>query len=442
MDTGNISRDRKKQDRVVEIRSILDKRGSFGWLFIQVIMLCTGAAIGIFMDYASTEGSEFSIKPSIMLRQEFDDNIFLENDNKTSDYITRVLPSVNMRYNAPFWEWTLDYTLNWWRYWDLKETDYSNTANLASKMKLIQNFLYLDINDVYSSVVINPRRPSTETNLQQNRTDTNNLSVSPTLRYHITSTVVFTGGYRYTNIWYREEGSVNRQLHTGFGYVDYLVNPRLTASVGAEYTADRPAGDEPSNDQSVVYFRMQYKFGPRLDADIAIGYRQIKYDDGRNDDVGLSYNGTINYHLPETGNVEIRASSVITPSPTLGEIESRTGQITVRYGEAFSVNGSFFYRKEKYLEEDRQDNIYGGTAGIEYRPDQRMTLRVGVGIEKDKYLPQNNRRDIYAAFTGIDYRITAKATLGVTYNYSKSSGDVTSDNYSDNLVGLQFRMEI
>ena len=154
---------------------------------------------------AQSEGAEFTIRPSITVSEEYDDNIFLTRDDRVADYITRILPSVNIHYKTPRWEWTLDDTFSWWYYAERGNSENFNNGSLTSKLVVIENFLYLDVNDIYSSVVLNPRKPSTETNLATNRSDSNNLVLSPYIKYQLTPASVLTTGYRYTNIWYKDE---------------------------------------------------------------------------------------------------------------------------------------------------------------------------------------------------------------------------------------------
>ena len=405
----------------------------------QIVAVLFSVTVGCI----DAEAGEFTIKPSLILREAYDDNIFLTQDNKESDYITQVLPSVNMTYTAPVWQWTLDYTLNWWYYANLGETKDSHYAKLVSKTKVIENFLYLDVFDSYTSVVLNERRAYSESNLFQNRSDTNTLSASPYIKYQIDPSLILTGGYRYTNIWYREDQGINRQLHTGYVSGEYKISPVLTLQAGADYTADMPEDPDPDDNQMSLSVGAIYKIGPKMTLDGNLGYRWVDFDSEDEDDERRPlYNIGLVYLLAEQGQIEIRALSSLVMSPSRGLYDSRLEQVAVRYGEAFSIKGSIFHRYDKYLQEDRKDDIYGVTAGLEYRPDQRLTFGIGGRYEHDKYKPENEKRNIYAASLGVDYKLAPRATAGVMYNYTKSDGDRPDDNYTENIVGIQLRLEI
>ncbi|MEW6215385.1 MAG: TIGR03016 family PEP-CTERM system-associated outer membrane protein, partial [Nitrospirota bacterium] len=179
-------------------------------------ILSIAAFLSVVYNRPESEGAEFSLRPSVTVREEYDDNILLTKDNRIDDYITRIMPSVGITYKTPLWDWTLDYTLIWWYYSKRGEGDTSHNLTLMSKVNVIKNLLYLDISDTYSSVVLEPRRPSTEINLAINRTDSNTLNLSPYIKYQIGPATALSAGYRYTNIWYKEVTGIDREMHTGF----------------------------------------------------------------------------------------------------------------------------------------------------------------------------------------------------------------------------------
>jgi predicted porin len=394
----------------------------------------------ISMPFSATrsEGAEFTIKPSISVSEEYDDNIYLTHDGRVSDYITRVLPSVNIHYKTPLWDWTLVDTFSWWYYAKQGKSETFNDGSLTSKVYIIENFLYLDVSDIYSSVVLNPKKPSTETNLATNRSDSNNLLLSPYIKYQLTPASILTTGYRYTNIWYKDETSVGRQMHTGFATGEYKFSPVLSTYVGAEFTADRPEKIDPDNNQTAVFARTVYKMNPRTTFDGSIGYRWVDFSVGH-DEGRLIYDAGLTYRFSEHGQIELKAASVLTSSPLDGVYESRSEQVTVKNVEAFSVSGSIFHRKDTYLEEDLIVEVYGGTAGIEYKPDSRLTFRVGGRVERDKFLPGDDVTTIYGGSGEINYQLQEKMTLILSYNYTKQNANITSLEYTDNLVAVQIR---
>lgn len=388
---------------------------------------------------SQAESAEFSLKPSITLREEYDDNIFLTKDDRVDDYITRILPSLSIDYKTPLWDLSTAYTLQWWYYFKQKEGGDSHTLNLTSQVRVIKNFFYLDIADTYASVVLDPRRPSTDINLTVNRTDSNNATISPYIKYQISPVMSLSTGYRYSNVWYRNKQGINRQMHTGFATVGYTVNPQLNTFLSAEYTCDRPENNtsvDVNNNQTSIFFGATYALNPQTNFNGTIGYRWISFSDGLKKHMPF-YSAALSYHFLGTGLIELRGSSTLTASPQFGVLDSKTGQLTVRYGQSFVVNGSIFYRRDKYLETDRKDDAFGLTAGIEYKPKPRLTYRASGRYEKDKFFPGKTKREIYDAYGAIAYMLTSKATLSCSYTYIRAISQTAIDDYWDNVAAVQ-----
>jgi hypothetical protein len=407
-------------------------------LYAKNFIASFAAFLSIICCYSQAESSEFSVKPSIILREEYDDNIFLTKDDRRDDYITKILPSLHIDYKTPFWDLTSDYTLNWWYYANLNQAKDSHNLKLESKAGIIKNLLYLDLSDIYSSVVLNPRRPSTDINLDINRSDSNNAVLSPYLKYQLTQQSSLSTGYRYTNIWYRKGTAVNRQTHTGFATFEYIFNPKLKTSLSAEYTYDRPQNSllDKSNNQTAGFFRAIYTLNPRTNLDGTLGYRWVHFSNGRKEHIPI-YSALLTYRFQETGRVELSASSTFSPSPELGSMESKTGQLAIIYGKPLVIKSSIFYRRDKYIEKDQQDNAVGITLGIEYKPQPRLTYRVSGRYEKDKFLPENRKRDIYGGAGEIAYLLTNKSSISLSYNYTRQNGHTESDYYLDNVIAIQ-----
>ena len=409
-------------------------------VFRQVILSCI-SLFPLFLFCAQAEGAEFSIKPSIAVSQAYDDNIYLTKEDMESDFITRVLPSFNMEYKSVSWDLSSAYTLNWWYYWKLRQGKDSHNLNLTSQVRVIKNLLYLDVSDTYSSVILNPRRPSTDINLETNRSDSNNANISPYVKYHITPLLSILSGYRYTNIWYREENGVKRQMHTGFATVEYKFSPTLITSLSVEHTYDIPENNtiDETNHKTAAFFKALYTLNPQTDLNASIGYSWISFANRRRDNMIL-YSVLLTHRLGGTGRVELRADSTFTPSPEFGVMESYSEQLNLIYGETFIVNGGIFHRIDRYLETGRKDTTIGSIAGIEYKLNPRLTTKVSGRYEKSKFLPEDRNREIYGASGMISYLLTNKATLSLSYNYTRGFSRIATDDYWDNVVAVEINL--
>jgi hypothetical protein len=380
-----------------------------------------------------SNGGEFFMKPSLTLSEEYDDNIFLTSDNKVGDFITRVIPSVKLTYKTPIWDLALDDTFTGW-YYAKQGTSYTaNNANLSSKLIVIKNLFYFDVTDSMANVVLNPRGPSTTSNLNVNQTNSNIANAMPYLKYQIDTATEAKAGVTYTNIWYNSEGT-NRQQYDGLFTITHALDPKLNALLGAEYLADRPEGGEPDDDQTSVYASLFYTFDPRTKFDGTAGYKWTSISDASDYNKPV-YNVGVVYQLPRKGQIELRATSSIAVSPEQGLVDSVREQLTVKYGEPVSINGSIYQERDTYFQIGQTNDAAGVIVGLIYAPN-RMTYKIAGTYEKDRYQPQDANRDLYSVSAGISYKLTAKATVGLTDDYNKSNGQIEGNTYTDNIVRL------
>ena len=428
-----------------------------------------------------SEAGELSIKPSIVFQLRYDDNINLTQNDRVASFIPETLPSIILSYRTPIWDLSLSETFDWWYYLKTNQGNWSNAANLFSKLTLLENLLYFDVADVYANEVINPRGRSTDINLNVNRTDTNDLNAIPYLKYQIDMATAAITAFTYTNLWYRTDG-INRQQYKGSLGLEHRFTETFNGLLAAEYLADRPANFYSDDNQTAVFASLLYKINERTRVDGTVGYRWISFSSGRDynkpiyniglvyqlSEKGLSeksaseagpsgttYSGTgfSIKDLSETGfsgsgpagteRIELRASQLFSVSPVDGLVENTLQQLVWHYGEQLSFDGSVYHRKDFYFQLGQTDEtVIGVQIGLVYKPSERTAYRVSGSYEKDRYLPQDDLRNVYQASAGIDYKLTPKATIRISYYFNKSSGQIITDNYTDNTAELQLRLEI
>ncbi len=386
-----------------------------------------------------TESGQFSLRPSLIISEEYDDNIFLTKDAEEDDYITRVSPSIIMSYKTPLIDFQLDYTLYWWYYSELGEDENSHDLNLVSTVDIIKNFLAVDISDTYLSEVLDPRRPSTEVNFDINRTDTNNFQISPYTVYKITNTTELKLGYRYTNIWYRERIGTDRDMHTGYASIEKILSPRVNMSVGAEYTADRPEETQSDNDRTTAFFGVTRKISPRTEFEGKVGYNIINFSN-MDDSDSIYYDAVLTYRFYESAQIELKGRNAVTNSPLYGILERRSEEVSIRFGDVLRITGGVFHREEEYLETEREDRVFGGTAVVEYKFNPRLTVAVSGIYEKHRFKPEDQDREIYAASANIAYLLMEKVSFILSYNYTEENADVSANEYRNNVTAVELRI--
>ena len=364
------------------------KKTPFAALFL--IAMFSILAVGAGQSHAAVN----TLKASAVVREEYDDNIFLSQDDREEDWITRAMPTIGLTHRSEWWDLSLDNTFNLWYYARLNKIYYSDSANLISKMVVVKNFAYFELTDTYANVVLEPRRSSTEVNFNVNRSDLNTLNASPFIKYDLDPATFVKAGYTYRNLWYRSGNGTNRMAHIGYANLDHKLSPVMEASVGGEFVADRPedhfiivsntenVGGEPVTTERVVnvgtfdnqvaaYATLIYSFSPTTKFDGMGGFRWVRFEDTK--DVIIQpvrqvlaphrphkdkaiYNAGLVFGVTGPMRLEFRGSSEFLPSSDNGIFVRTWQRINFQYefvSPASTIRAGVFHRVDDYAQVTR-----------------------------------------------------------------------------------------
>ena len=149
--------------------------------------------------------------PPLTVDEDFTDNVYERRNPRKSDFITRLLPGLSLKYNAPLWDWDLAYNFDY-RYYARNSRNDDTTHNLAATghIKIIDELFFLDLSDTFSRVSLDVSRDYTQESLSVKQTDSNTFSASPYFVFHPGTRATIKTGYRYTNVWYRDPAAIDR----------------------------------------------------------------------------------------------------------------------------------------------------------------------------------------------------------------------------------------
>nr|WP_281875737.1 TIGR03016 family PEP-CTERM system-associated outer membrane protein [Geobacter hydrogenophilus] len=214
---------------------------------------------------ATTAHAELKLTPSLIIREEYNDNIDLTNDNRRDDFITTIVPSVNALIDTNLLKLNLDYGLYFKlfaKHSDKNDTSLARTQRirLDSTFNPIRDILFLKMSEVYARVPIDDRRQVGVGNDFVNTTDSNIFTVNPYLVYPITSSISLTAGYTYKNTWYDDPQGQSAQDHTITGRLTKSFGERLSVYGEYAYRIHRPK-DNFRNNMEFISLLLGYKNG-------------------------------------------------------------------------------------------------------------------------------------------------------------------------------------
>lgn len=211
---------------------------------------------------SSAMGSEYRLVPSISVAEEFTDNVFQDNANRHSDFITRLLPGIGGLYKGSNLELSTDYRLDY-RYYARGSRETDITHDLQGKMTVsgLKDHFFLDVSEVYKRVSLDITKDVTVESLYRNQSDRNILTASPYLAFHPLDRGTLKGGYRYLNTWYKDPTAVSKYEHVGFIDGEYEFSPKFRVSTGYDYT--HQVSDRGDYNQHDLYAGGRYEYGEK-----------------------------------------------------------------------------------------------------------------------------------------------------------------------------------
>jgi len=407
------------------------KKVTILWCFITSLSLLLPAA-GMARE-ARLRFGNLKIDPSLGLRGVYDDNIYLasgaesEKEQEESDYITHVLPEVNMHYDLPErgdlslgYEGDLAYYgaengNNWQTHKAALDFHYLAPVGLVGDL----GFGYIDAEDPYG----NPE--NYRLGLKTERT---HKDFSASVGYHVGSLFrisllysLYTQDYAlardYTQDYDADQwriGVQRRLLPKTWGFVRYQYGTRDYVT----HPADAGVTEESDSDFSwyAVYAGLTWDIGAKLNGELNVGYQWRNYENS------IDPQGNI-YDEKDTWVSGTKVSFQATP----------TAAFALALTRALRQSGS---ESTEYFEDTG--------VGISFQKviSAKFLLTTGAAYSINSYnVPRSKPRDDdnFDLSAGLDYQIKEWLTAGVDYKYQKKDSNYEEYSYTDNQFSISVR---
>jgi hypothetical protein len=385
-------------------------------------------------------GAELRIQPGIALSEEYNDNIFLVPEKMEYDYITRIAPSINIKYKGPFWDWDIDYVYDYLRYARHHiSQDQTHTLNLANHTRIIDEYIFLDIRDNYARVSLDPTRDYTQESTFVNQTDRNTLTVNPYFIVRPTSQMTVTTGYFYSNTWYKDPTAIDQSEDIVYTGLQEDLSQRSHLTAGIRHTQNRNRVQDYMQDE--VYLGQTYEYVENSTLSVTAGNSWFDYKGaGKTSQVYWDVNFK---HRYSTMTVTYETGMRFIPDPNLiVRREDRYLATVMRAVERTSLlvsGGLIEYRNitNKHLE----SSSYQVSGTMSHAITTKSKIILDLGVERLKDYLVYTKVDRYLTGVRFEHLAAENLTLALDYRYTNVySSDVYSDNYVNNRFSVEIRM--
>jgi len=415
-------------------------------VFFVVITTITGG----FVSSPAMGKGRIEVVPMITVGETYDDNIFLDKNNKKSDYITTVSPGIGFNIYSRNSGLNLYYSPTFVKY---REYSGNDTTRHNARLHLWQGLgksWRVDLNEDYlkseeaaeaSFDDYDARQRSRHTRFTYQRN-----AVDGTLTYQFGPNDKLTVGYRHELLENEDPSLDDTTEHGPYGNLIYWFDAhngmdlsyRFTKA-GFERSDGAPAADD--FDGHAVNARYMYRFNPRTTGYIGYGYTRENFERASREDrqihegsVGLTHGFSsrtslslnVGYYRPDGYGTEEDAGSV-----SYGATLKRTFE-----RGTVSLSGTSGW-DEDYLNAEQNDYTqYWTVAGnADYTVLQNVNAYAGASYRKNKNLSAVED-GTYRGQVGLRMTFLRWYSLGLEYTYLNRGSDDPNDEYVDNRVML------
>ncbi len=439
------------------------------WLWLSV-----GVVIFL-LNVASFSWAEFTYTPSILLREEYNDNIHLTPTDRRSDFVTTINPIITLAYTSSLLTLALDYGFEFKIYARNHEDNETNLtdaqrAKLETTVSLYKDIVKLRVFDQYWRVPKDVREATAIGNTLVNMTDSNLLDVNPYMEYPLTGSLKARVSYDYTNQWYRDSLLSKYQSHTIEAGLIKELSQKITVTALYDYIITNYTNQVDYTRQNAKA-GIQYQVTPKLSLGGTGGYTwfdfqelgnrsypiwsaNVKYDATNTLSLTASYlvdffNSTSGIPFTALSLSQYYSTVPTYPVPpylttyysaTSGLHKQNSASAGVYYSGNIPIAVTFTYEKDKYPEVTggREDEWKGVTISTSKPFTQKITGQLVGFYTNYTFLPENEKAKRYGVNVDLAYAFKI-ATLHFGYTYNKNNSNIDANDYSNNIVYLEAR---
>ena len=411
-----------------------------GNCFVRFNVVLSSVALGMLMCGAGEAmgAGDFTLNPSIAVSEEYNDNLFETTDNKRSDFITSLIPGIALSYSAKLWDWDVAYNYNY-RYYAKGTRDNDNSQNLlgTGHIKLLDDFMLLDLNDTYSRVSLNIARDRTQESTFLNQSDSNTFTASPYFQFHPGPKLTTKTGYRYINVWFKDPSGIDRRDHVGFMETTYELSPKLNLTANYTYTHENSVNPYDRHDPNIGF---RYEFKERSFYFGQVGYTWFSSKNG-----GASNNPFWNAGLTHAfDHISITLTTgvqypVDPQSGVTRETDYALSMTKELNRGSIGLNLSYAKYSGGNVDIDIQ-NRYSGGITAKYELATKLNGTLSCSVEKYDHRVSQSTTTRIILNPGLGYTLPKEVTIALNYTFIDSSAPgISSDNYQVNRVVLEVR---
>jgi hypothetical protein len=385
------------------------------------------------------DGADFTFKPRISTSMEYNDNV-TETQNARGDYLWIVKPGFSATYDHSRVYFDVSYDFENKKYLnEVKSDEENNYLKATGEIEAIKDLFFINVSDDYRLVYQNATRGEVEEgDTSVGTTDQNTFNFDPYFVIPLQERTSLRTGGGFQDIWYSEEGSVDKRIYSLYADVNHELTDRWSITGGGRYQKQDPRWEEDGKgfDRYNLNLGTTYSYAERsyIELNIKPTYTEYEDEDSENQQY-IPYFVGITHAFTPTLIGNISSSMDFTEDPESSDTKERyvhQAGLTEEY-ERGNFNVSIAYYD--YENDDSSDNT------VYWRPSIRGThslterLSFNYNAYMNLYTDPDSRKTIFSLF-GLSYSLTETTSTGLSYRFKMNDEQSDRDDYISNSVAL------
>lgn len=426
------------------------------WFFLGYFVLLSAILVLLPVHFAFAQ-YHYELTPSISVSEVYDDNIYLEFTDATSDYITGVTPGLSLNILSPKMQFELEYAPTF--VWYAKE-DGNNTVRHAGTLTFgrdLTQHLRFDLTDTYlfteepiSETVVGAEGVSVRVNPRERYPYQINRG-SASLSYLFGAENNLTAGYRNAFLDNKDENlddfriPDDRMLQTPFATLAYWFNIKNGIELNYELEkADFRRKDdfEPRDDYTGNWaeIRYLYRFTPHTTGSVRYDYTTREFD-GVTEDYAL-HEGSMGLEHAFSPDLSVTlAGGYIVQKNEYSKDKSAPsyeGSLTKTFARGSFTVGAESGVDELVLDEPGQGitRFWRANAAIEYQLLEPLRGYAGLFYRRNEG-EEERKWQTWTGNCGLVWEFLRWYSLSLDYTYTDRDYEVDELGYTVNQVMLR-----
>ncbi len=403
-------------------------------------VICVASVLALLVPAADLF-AEFEFHPRLTVSEEYNDNLYLNEDNEQEDWITTIAPGLQLLYRNRSIDASVDYSLQYEFY---KNNDDENMDQFKDIQRADASVLFfggrpftLQITETITRDQLDDSERYADYNELINRSTVYRTSVSPQYRLSLGQTMALVFGYTYNNTEWVDRRGDDTQEHIGRVSLEKELSSMTTLFAAYAYRVMESDASEDEFDRSDYSLGFRHQVGKRTSIGAEAGFSNVEYDSGYETD-STTWSADGRYQLSAALAATLTVSQDFTVTATDGLTKKRQAALGLEYQkDTVSADSAVFWSNSRYVRLDREDTGYGFRAGISNQFSNYFTGHLNGELEFAEYQESAMDEDVYRYTLGaaLDYSYR-RFLVSCEYRHRVNNSDMDANDYTNNLVTL------